>query len=510
MSKSIRGFILGLCAISILPLSSVAQEAPPSADTFVSSITPNANYGASLVDAVGAGTTTYVRFNLSGVPAGATVSKATLQLYVDSVAAPGQFDVYALSAVPTWSENTLTYNTPPPLPGMSATGGHPITVSKSSVNTFLLIDISSTVETWLENPSSNNGVALALVGNAGLFSFDSKESLFTSHEPRLNIVLNGPAGPQGSPGPQGSTGASGPQGPAGPSGAPGSAGPQGPQGPQGSAGAMGVQGPTGPAGPQGPPGTNGTNGINGLNGQGFNFKGLFDNSKTYSPYDVATFSGSSYVATAMNQGGGTPDTNASVWQIMAQAGQQGPQGPPGPAGSGQWNCPGVPPPPCLGLSCIFGVPGLSFNSPDNLGNVFYNGDTAGPNQIKVSSTLPSNGASEHWYQVKYKTGSIPGETLYGPAFILYGADGFNNSFDYVVDAYDQYGQPLQQCNVAPPFQTAPVLGVTQWSGNANGFMYDPYTYPPRCGPAGSNVYLRVRPVSMNYQCSAYTLLVYNG
>jgi hypothetical protein len=58
------------------------------------------------------------------------------------------------------------------------------------VNTFLLIDITPTVQNWLTNPSSNNGVALALIGTAGYFSFESKEGVFTSHEPELEIVLN--------------------------------------------------------------------------------------------------------------------------------------------------------------------------------------------------------------------------------------------------------------------------------------------------------------------------------
>jgi hypothetical protein len=43
----------------------------------------------------------------------------------------------------------------------------------------------------LSNPSSDNGVALALTSASGYFSFDSKESLFTSHEAELEIALNG-------------------------------------------------------------------------------------------------------------------------------------------------------------------------------------------------------------------------------------------------------------------------------------------------------------------------------
>jgi hypothetical protein len=191
-------------------------------------------------------------------------------------------------------------------------------------------------------------------------------------------------------------------------------------------------------------------------------------------------------------------------------GPAGPTGATGPAGSGQWNCPDVTFTTCQGLSCIFGVPGASFDSPDNLGTVFYNGDTAGPSQKQIPGTLPAQGYSEHWYRVKYETGSVGSQTLYGPAFVLYDGSTFNVSFDYVVDAFDQYGQPMQQCNVLPPFTTAPATGVTAWSGNIGGFSYDPFNYSVHCAPAETPVYLRVRPLSMNYQCKPYTLVVFNG
>src|SRR5450631_3978420 len=207
MSRGFRCLPFTILAVSLLSVLTLAQQAPPSGDTFVSSSTPTTNYGSSIIDVVASGNSTYLKFNLSAVSDGTTVSKATLRLYVDAVVTGGQFDVYNLPSTPTWSESTLKYNTPPPTLGTSATGGHPITVSTSSLNTFLLIDITATVQGWLTSPSSNNGVALALVGTKGYFSFDSKESFFTAHQPELEIVnaggTQGPAGPQG---PQGATG----------------------------------------------------------------------------------------------------------------------------------------------------------------------------------------------------------------------------------------------------------------------------------------------------------------
>jgi hypothetical protein len=179
MCRGLRFLVFSFFVLLLLTLCTSAQQSPSSADTFVSSGTPTANYGAYIIDVVGPGTSTYLKFNLSGIPSGAAVSKATLRLYVDAVVKGGQFDVYSLPSTPSWSENTLTYNSPPPAKGVSATGGHPITVSVSSLNTFVLIDITSTVQGWLLDPSTNNGVVVVLLGNTGNFAFDSKESSIT-------------------------------------------------------------------------------------------------------------------------------------------------------------------------------------------------------------------------------------------------------------------------------------------------------------------------------------------
>jgi hypothetical protein len=157
--------------------------------------------------------TSYVQFNFSTLPTGASVSKATLRLYVDAVNKPGSFDVYELDTA--WAENTLTYNTAPPL-GLSATGNHPTAISASSLRQYVLVDITPLVQGWLSGAVTNNGVALALTSAGGNFSFDSKESSFTSNGPDLEIALTSSGGAQGPPGPAGPQGAAGPVGPPGP------------------------------------------------------------------------------------------------------------------------------------------------------------------------------------------------------------------------------------------------------------------------------------------------------
>ena len=258
-SNVVLGLLLGI--VISLPLFG---QAPPSGDTFVSSVTPKLNYGSGISLLVGPGTTSYVQFNLSGIPANATLSKVSLRLYVDAVAGSGSIDVYQVNK--SWNENTLTFNTPAPALGVSATGGNPRSITSASWNQFLLIDITSLAQGWVKGTIPNNGVAIALSSGSGTFSFDSKESLLTGNGPELEIVMGSSAGPQGPAGPQGSEGPTGPVGAPGATGAMGPAGPAGPIGPVGATGLAGAAGTQGPACTQGPIGLTGMQGPSGPTG----------------------------------------------------------------------------------------------------------------------------------------------------------------------------------------------------------------------------------------------------
>jgi hypothetical protein len=96
-----------------------------------------------------------------------------------------------------WTESKLTYNSPAPIPGISATSGNPISVATASVNQFVLIEITTLARGWLNGTIPNNGIALALTTATGAFSFDSKERVLTANGPELDFALAGSVGPQG-------------------------------------------------------------------------------------------------------------------------------------------------------------------------------------------------------------------------------------------------------------------------------------------------------------------------
>ena len=65
-----------------------------------------------------------------------------------------------------------------------------VALTTSDKNQYILIPMTSTVQEWINTPSSNNGIALVAIGTFDA-TFDSKETTTTSHPPELDIVFAG-------------------------------------------------------------------------------------------------------------------------------------------------------------------------------------------------------------------------------------------------------------------------------------------------------------------------------
>ena len=75
----------------------------PLGDSYTNSSAPTVNYGAkTLLDVDGATQTTYIQFDLASIPSGASVSQATLKLYVNGVTTAGSFNAI------TWKRENST------------------------------------------------------------------------------------------------------------------------------------------------------------------------------------------------------------------------------------------------------------------------------------------------------------------------------------------------------------------------------------------------------------------
>jgi len=172
-------------ALLVLFLPGVSQgQITPSADSYTNTADPNTNYGAkTLLDVDAATQITYIQFPLSSIPSAASVSQATLKVYVNSVTTAGSFNVdYVNSA---WSESTIDSSNAPPL---GTTIASSVNLTTADKNQYILINVTSAVQAWLSGSEANNGLALVANGTFNA-TLDSKENTTTSHPPELDIVF---------------------------------------------------------------------------------------------------------------------------------------------------------------------------------------------------------------------------------------------------------------------------------------------------------------------------------
>jgi hypothetical protein len=246
--------------LSAVGPAAFGQTVPLTQDTYVVSGT-NTNYGSAITINVSGtnGSQALVQFDLSTLPAGATVASATLTLYASKVGAAGTVNVSVANG--PWSETTAS-GMNAPVPGAAVYSGLHI----STGNQYIYVSATTAVQNWLNTPTTNNGFIITPNDGVVNVAFDSKESATTSHPATLTVTLASSAGPTGATGPAGIAGATGATGPAGIAGPTGPAGIAGPTGPAGIAGPTGATGTTGPAGPTGATGATGPIGLTGLTG----------------------------------------------------------------------------------------------------------------------------------------------------------------------------------------------------------------------------------------------------
>src|SRR5215813_5857318 len=286
---------LAICLALLPALPARADDVHLIADAHVVTSFPTVNFGAVSNLYVGNGSFALLQYDLSNLPSGtiaAQVMRANLTLYVNRVNVAGAVDIAAVQT--GWTELGVTFNTAPTI------GATAMTVPVTTADTFIVVDVTQIVQSWITTPSSNHGFAISPSAAAPntFVLFDSKENQETGHPATLDISIAGPQGPQGPIGPQGLPGLTGPTGPQGLQGVAGAVGATGPQGLTGATGPQGPIGPFGPIGPQGPPVT---------------FQGAWLTPTIYNLGDVVSLNGSSYISiTALNQGH-QPDTSPSSW-----------------------------------------------------------------------------------------------------------------------------------------------------------------------------------------------------
>ena len=178
--------LLSLLGLFVFLWGTAYAQITPLGDSYINTADATTNYGAkTLLDVDGASQTTYIQFNLASIPSTASVSQATLKLYVNTVATAGSFNVDYVNG--TWSEGKIDASNAPALGKAIASN---VSVATADKNQYILVNVTSAVQAWLDGSETNNG--LALVANSSFnATFDSKENTTTSHPAELDIAFAG-------------------------------------------------------------------------------------------------------------------------------------------------------------------------------------------------------------------------------------------------------------------------------------------------------------------------------
>jgi hypothetical protein len=146
--------LVSLLGLFVFLWTAACAQITPSADSYTNTADATTNYGAkTLLDVDVGSQITYIQFNLASIPTTASISQATLKLYVNGVTTAGSLNVdYVNSA---WSESTIDASNAPPLGTTIASN---VNVTMAEKNQYILVNVTSAVQAWLSGSETNNGL----------------------------------------------------------------------------------------------------------------------------------------------------------------------------------------------------------------------------------------------------------------------------------------------------------------------------------------------------------------
>jgi len=144
-----------------------------------------------------------LRFDLSSIPANATVTQATLSLWVNSSSNTYSVDVRGYRLNRGWEESQVTWNQatngqPWGQPGANEAGTDRAFTYKaqtmhSGTSVWLDLDVRALAQNWVSTPGQNAGILLKGVGAAGVrYDLISSEYWNVSQRPKLTITYRTP------------------------------------------------------------------------------------------------------------------------------------------------------------------------------------------------------------------------------------------------------------------------------------------------------------------------------
>ncbi|MCD6291351.1 MAG: DNRLRE domain-containing protein, partial [Anaerolineae bacterium] len=176
----------------------MSMDVPVSADTYMHSGEPDTNFGDYPKLRVGRNDTlrSVLWADVSSIPAPYPVDHATLHVWVDSFAGGGSpHELTAHKVLSAWDEATATWNTPWSTPGgdYDPTAVGSTTISAADTGKWVTIDVTSLVQQWVADPSTNLGLLLRATGESVThFNLASSEYWDSSVRPYIHIEYRAP------------------------------------------------------------------------------------------------------------------------------------------------------------------------------------------------------------------------------------------------------------------------------------------------------------------------------
>jgi len=163
----------------------------PSDDTYLDATKPDNNFGGANRLYIRANNSadnrTLLRFDLSAVPANATITGAKLYLTGNNTASDQVVYVYRVTA--PWSETTATWQSWINPGGDFNSNLAYAQFIPTQANCALEIDLTGLVQQWVNGSLPNYGILLYTTGSDRNFSFYSKDdSANVERAPRMNVT----------------------------------------------------------------------------------------------------------------------------------------------------------------------------------------------------------------------------------------------------------------------------------------------------------------------------------
>jgi hypothetical protein len=167
----------------------------PSDDAFIRATSPDSNFGSLPEIEVrpdsDANRRGLVRFDLSSIPPGSTVTSATLYLY--EIDKKQDQVTYIYKVTSPWSEGFVTWNSPWMTPGGDFDNSYAYaSFLPIQSSCMLAIDLTELVQEWVDG-GPNYGFILYSTGLNHILRYSSKENSASDEHPKLHITYLEPA-----------------------------------------------------------------------------------------------------------------------------------------------------------------------------------------------------------------------------------------------------------------------------------------------------------------------------